>query len=320
MPCAAACCASSKIRFQAQSLGFASFGHYVRERMALSLREARDLTRLDRALDPLPATFRMYAAGRLGKRAAWMVARVATRKTERAWARFAMTHTLRLLEVVVESACLKREADPADWERSAGEPPEHASFPEAIRACSLLKGDGPSEPTARVVFYLDSESRAAYEQTLRMLRTVAGADKPEWYCLAAMAQHFLNCYASAESEAVPEKLRRMMHRRVIERDAWTCHVPECLLRGRLEADHMTLRSQGGPTTMSNLVSLCAMVHRFTKHEARSVSLSGEAPARVFVRVGRRLYLNDRLVSPAFDSSVLDEDPWAREERRMTLAT
>jgi len=108
----------------------------------------------------------------------------------------------------------------------------------------------------------------------------------------------------------------MMHRRVIERDAWTCHVPECLLRGRLEADHMTLRSRGGPTTMSNLVTLCALDHRFTKHEARSVRLWGEAPDRVFVRVGRRLYLNDRLVSPVFEDRILDEDPWAPEDQRM----
>jgi len=296
-------------RLHAASLGFASFGQYVRERMGLSLREAADLVRLDRALDALPVAFRMYAAGRLGKRAAWLVSRVATRRTDRAWTRFAMTHTLRLLEVVVETAQVKRDLDPRTWERDGGLPPENSTFAGAIRACSLLEHNGPSEATSRICFYLRPEDGEAYGQALAMLRAVAGSDKPEWYGLAVMAQHLLNCHAEADSESVPGRLRRMMHRQVIERSEYTCQVPECLMRGHLEADHMHLRSLGGLSTMMNLVSLCFMDHRFIKHQARSVRLWGAAPDHVFVQVGSRVYLNDRLIRPQTRESVFDEDPW-----------
>ena len=299
--------------YLSSSLGFAGFGQYVRERMGLSLRDAHELVRLDRALERLPVAFRMYASGRLGRRAGWLISRVASSKTDRAWTRFAMTHTLRLLEVVVEGAVLKREADPEGWKRDGGLPPQDATFADALRACSYLSGGGHvaggGEATARVEFLLDPEQRACYEATLGRLREVSGLDRPEWWGLAAMAQHFLNCYGDEDRLASPARLRRMFHRIVIERDNYSCRAPECLQRGGLEADHMEMRSAGGQTTHENMVSLCAADHRFMKHTAGSLALSGEAPNRITVRMGSRAYYNDRLTEPALNEAHLDEDPW-----------
>jgi len=296
--------------YLSSSLGFAGFGQYVRERMGLSLRDAHELVRLDRALERLPVAFRMYASWRIGRRAAWLLGRVASSKTDRAWTRFAMTHTLRLLEVVVEGAVLKRDADPEEWKRDGGLPPQDATFADALRACSHFGGVAPGgEATARVELLLDPEQRACYEATLVRLREVSGLDRPEWWGLAGMAQHFLNCYGDEDRLASPARLRRMFHRIVIERDNYTCRAPECLQRGGLEADHMHLRSQGGPTTSDNMVSLCAADHRFMKHTAGTLVLSGEAPDRVTARVGSRAYLNDHLIEPALNEAALDEDPW-----------
>ena len=162
---------------------------------------------------------------------------------------------------------------------------------------------------------MDSEQRAVYLQAVEMLGELYGRGQPEWYWLAVMARYFLNCYGEADKEALSEKLRRMVTRKVIERDNYTCQAPECLQRGRLEADHIRLRSRLGPTTMDNETSLCAMDHRFTKHIARRLVLHGEAPDNITVRMGSRTYRNDKLVYPRFDERVLDEDPWAISEAR-----
>ena len=299
-----------------RTFGFAGFGQYVRERMGLSLRDARELVRLDRALDRLPAAFRMYASGRLGRRAAWLLTRIASARTDRAWTRFAMSHTLRLLEVVVEGALLRREADPQGWKRDGGLPPQSATFAEAVRACSHLKGVEPGgEATSRLEFLLDSDQRACYEMVLDRLSHIGGRDRPEWWGLALMARHFLNCYADEDRMAVPARLRRMLHRRVIERDNYTCRTPECLQRGGLEADHIWLRSRRGPDASWNLIGLCAADHRFMKHQAGTLKFSGDAPDGVTARMGSRTYFNDRLVDPAFDEAMLEGDPWVPARRR-----
>jgi len=140
----------------ARELGFAGLGQYVRERLGLSLREAQELIRLDRVLCKLPVAMRMYASGRLGRRAAWLVSRVATSGTDRAWTRFALTHTLRLLEAVVEKAELERQAAPESWRSHGGMPPSGATFAEATRMCSLLKEEPEAgrQPTARIGFFM----------------------------------------------------------------------------------------------------------------------------------------------------------------------
>jgi hypothetical protein len=124
-----------------------------------------------------------------------------------------------------------------------------------------------------------------------------------------MARYFLNCYDEEDRLASSARLRRMFHRRIIERDNYTCRAPECLQRGGLEADHMQLRSVGGQTTHENMVSLCAADHRFMKHSAGTLVLSGQAPDRATVRMGSRVYVNDHLIEPAFEEACLDEDSW-----------
>ncbi len=119
-----------------------------------------------------------------------------------------------------------------------------------------------------------------------------------------MARHFLEMYAGAD-----DGLKRTLARRVIQRDGYTCGAPECLKRGGLEADHIKLRSRGGPTIMNNMTTLCVAHHRYHKHVLGSLVLSGEAPDALTVKMGSRLYHKDELLYPKFDEAELDSDPW-----------
>ncbi|MCI0574061.1 MAG: DUF222 domain-containing protein, partial [Myxococcaceae bacterium] len=124
-------------RRHAGRLRFSGVGQYVRERMGLSFWEARDLIRLDRALTDLPLAFRMYAAGKLGRRAAWLVTRVAHlggSRTEAEWVRYAMTHTLRVLEAAVDAMLRRFQTDREGWLEGGNRPPVGASFGEVLRA------------------------------------------------------------------------------------------------------------------------------------------------------------------------------------------
>ncbi len=272
----------------------------------------------------LPVAFRMYAAGRLGKRAAWAVSRVASRWTDRAWTRFALTHTLRLLEAVVESAVLRRHVDPAGWRASGGLPPVDVSYAEAVRACSFLGSTGETGETGagspggggslsgvmvRIRLPFDEEQRAVFEQTSAMLRAAYGPERPEWWCLAVMARHFMDCYEHADRDHVSVSLRRAIWRRVIERDGFTCLAAECRMRSRLESDHIVLRSQGGSLETWNQVPMCAAHHRTMKHGVGSLGIRGVAPDDLWVTMGERVYRNDAIVVPAFGEATLDENPW-----------
>jgi hypothetical protein len=293
-------------RRHAGRLRFSGVGQYVRERMGLSLREARDLIRLDRALADHPVAFRMYASGKLGRRAAWLVTRVAHlggSRTETEWVRYAMTHTLRVLEAAVDAMLRLFQTDRERWLEGGNRPPVGASFGEVLRACSFSRS-GSSRNMVRLRLAMTPDEEAAYEAALDGLREAYGRERPEWFYLAVMARHFLDMHADAD-----DRPKRTLSRKVIRRDNYTCAVPECLQRGGLEADHIRLRSRGGSDAMENLTSLCAADHRYGKHATGRLRLHGRAPDDLIVRMASRLYRKDTLISPALAVDALAEDPW-----------
>jgi hypothetical protein len=306
-----------------EDLRFEGLGQYARDRMGLTAREAEDLVRLDDELSDLPVVFRMYAAGRLGRCAAWLVAKVVRmtrdKRAERAWVAYALGHSFRKLQAAVEATELHRQADWREFERNGGRPPEDKGFAEVLRMCSHFeetreaKGhdDEPQPLMVRMTFVLDEEQEATYEQALRVLRGLHGEDRPEWWCLAVMARHFLETYADAD-----EQVQKTLARRVVQRDEYTCAAAECLRRGGLEADHIELKSRMGPTVEWNEASMCGPHHRHIKHELGALALYGKAPDDLWVKMGERLYHKDRLVQPELDDTILDEDPW---DERGTLS-
>ena len=85
------------------------------------------------------------------------------------------------------------------------------------------------EATARIVLRFHPLQRACYDMAVGMLRYRYGLERPEWWCLAVMARHFLDVYADAD-----DQVRRTLARQVIQRDNYTCSASECLMRGGLE--------------------------------------------------------------------------------------
>jgi hypothetical protein len=60
------------------------------------------------------------------------------------------------------------------------------------------------------------------------------------------------------TKIVPTGMRRAM----LARDRHTCQFPSCGSTRHLHAHHVVHRADGGPTVLSNLVTLCAFHHRF----------------------------------------------------------
>ena len=65
--------------------------------------------------------------------------------------------------------------------------------------------------------------------------------------------------------------------------------------------------------MSNETTLCAPHHKVIKHELGSLVLFGEAPDRLTVRMGERVYRKDRLTQIEVGELELNIDPWAVRE-------
>ncbi len=179
--------------------------------------------------------------------------------------------------------------------------PETEDACDVLRACSFSRG---SKSMVAIGLVLEEGEEATYEAALEALKGSTGRDRPEWYWLGVIVKHFQDIYADAD-----EGLKRTTARKVIARDNYTCTAPECLERGGLEADHIILRSHGGPGYLDNLTSLCGAHHRQIKHTVGSLKLRGAAPDHLTIEMGKRVYRKDRMISPAFHERILDENPW-----------
>ncbi len=113
-------------------LGFASAGHYARDRLGVSLSSLKQKRALARRLATLPHLAQALEAGQLGTVAASLVARIATAKTERSWVERARQRTVKHLREEI-----------AFVERIQRSRPGHRSWPPApdvMRAELALRG------------------------------------------------------------------------------------------------------------------------------------------------------------------------------------
>lgn len=124
---------------------------------------------------------------------------------------------------------------------------------------------------------MSPEDEACCLDALARTRRLYGESQPEWWCLELMARYFLETYGRLDDPALPARHRPSLARQVIERDNYTCAAPECLQRGGLHADHIRLRSQNGPTVMSNMVTLCKADHLHLKHRRRTLIPAARLP-------------------------------------------
>lgn len=113
-------------------LGFASAGHYARDRLGVSHSSLKQQRALARRLSALPKLAHALEAGRLGSVAAALVARVATKQTEQRWVERARQRTVKHLreEVAFVERILRARPGHRGW------PPA----PEIMRAEHALRG------------------------------------------------------------------------------------------------------------------------------------------------------------------------------------
>jgi len=120
-------------RLQAwRGLGFASAGHYARDRLGVSLSSLKQKRALARRLFALPGLAHALEAGQLGSVAASLVARVATPTTEQRWVERARQRTVKHLreEVAFVERVLRARPGHRGW------PPA----PDVMRAELALRG------------------------------------------------------------------------------------------------------------------------------------------------------------------------------------
>lgn len=113
-------------------LGFASPGHYARDRLGVSLSSLKQKRALARRLAALPLLAHALETGKLGFVAASLVARVATSTTERRWVERARQRTVRHLREEVTFVERIQRSRPGH----RGWPPS----PEVMRADLALRG------------------------------------------------------------------------------------------------------------------------------------------------------------------------------------
>jgi hypothetical protein len=78
-------------------------------------------------------------------------------------------------------------------------------------------------------------------------------------------------------QTIPPALRRA----VIARDQRRCRVPGCTHATFVDVHHIIPRSEGGPNTAENLLTLCSTHHRATHRGQLIIELESEGAAPTF---------------------------------------
>lgn len=132
-----------------------------------------------------------------------------------------------------------------------------------VEICSVRLGADADPDRATVVVHADLETLTSGRGAAELERgTVLSQDVARR--LACDARVELTLYADGEpvdtgrtSRAIPPRLNLRMRRR----DGGTCAFPGCTRRRLVEGHHIVHWAAGGPTLLSNLVSLCWWHHR-----------------------------------------------------------
>ncbi len=104
---------------------------------------------------------------------------------------------------------------------------------------------------------------------------------------------------------------RWLRRAVLKRDSHRCAFPGCEMARFLKVHHIEFWVRGGPTNISNLVTVCHFHHKLVHHYGWSVTLGSDERAIWFRPGGRRF-------EPGIITASPDRAP-PRQKRRLRLA-
>ena len=277
---------------------FASFDHYVQERLGMSPRRAFYLVRIHRDLRVVPVIDEAFREGSLTWQQARTLARVAedgwSAETARAWLARAQAVTAARLAEDADYALALRATNPRLWHETLGYPPldqettrAEVEPPDFVRDCpgyatapfhpgplgtrwpAIVPGPRPRAAgilnggsDLDVVLVGPASGIELIEQALHSAAaalTASGQDLSRGAALGLVIEHFL-----AQHET--EELARMRRRyRVFERDGWRCQMPGCRSGSALHSHHIVFRSHGGSDDDENRLILCHPCHERVVH-------------------------------------------------------
>ena len=271
-----------------RDMWFASFSHYVRERLGISVRTAERLIRIDREAWSYPPLRRAWENGELSPLLADALVRVLRyvaddEETQQAWIDYAKRTTFEHLGGLIRAAERSRAEMAPARRRPFGRPEavERALFDtdEVRRGLARhddsglprrdeVGGSGARPPmfvSARYAVWMTDDEfevlRRAMETIKEQLARGPGRKIPDFACLEALLDEFLRSY---------DELSRSMREAypLFERDGWRCRVPGCSAYGPLHLHHITFRSHGGGDEPENLITLCDLCrYRHKSHYA-----------------------------------------------------
>jgi len=279
-----------------RSMLFASFSHYVGERLGISVRAADRLIRIDREGWRYAPLRSAYEAGELSPLVAETLVRVLAhvkgdRETQQAWIDYAQqTSFARLCEIVRAAERLRAKQAPKDraplgvptdveraMEEAAG-----GQLPLLVTAETRSgKAGSPMFVGARyAVWMTDGEHevlRRAIDAVRGVLAEGSGREIPVQACLDEMLDHFVGEYDGEQAQRMRRKYA------LFDRDGWQCKVPGCRAYGPLHLHHIVFRAHGGGDGPENLVTLCDFHHQ-ALHDSW-IRCVGQAPDTLYWELG-----------------------------------
>jgi hypothetical protein len=191
------------------------------------------------------------------------------------------------------------------WSRSAAraelarreplQPAETAAADALVGLCASVLdrglGEELSDPHVSVLVHVDeqvlSDPRAEGCAHIEGVGAVAGHLARRLACEGAVSTIVFAQGGTVEprgaTRVVPPSMRRALH----TRDGG-CRFPGCTARRFLHAHHVVFWSKGGPTALSNLVTLCGAHHRLVHEGGFELQLAPNGALKVFANDGTEL--------------------------------
>jgi hypothetical protein len=248
-------------------LGYACSSEYVRERLGMAERTARELIRVANAVQsrsPLLAS--AYADGKLSWLRALTLLPVVRTCNAAAWVERANEVTLRRLADEVDWVMGRVDLVPAN---AAAMPPprdEKLIHEDERQLCASESRDEDLwGVTGRIhVSFVAPLSISSLFRSV--MQGFAAPSEPRWKAIERMLEHVLAQWHSFPKHRNP----------VFARDGYRCTAPGCGSFTNLHDHHIVPRSLGGSDELSNRTTLCAWHHLRAVHGGLA-RLRGEAP-------------------------------------------
>jgi len=322
-------------------LGYSSTWHLATSLLDISVPLARELVAVGRELLGLPQIDEAFRAGRISWTIVRILRRFVTPETEAEWLGEAQREGMSSRRLAEEAVGLEKGSRPRKDRYglpvprlkivASVDPVVHEMFETARRKLQDEGGVAVTNPEL-VAFlcerYLREQGQGASESSHSLYRLVLHRSLETGETLLETDDSLvrvdpaqadaIRCDADVvnlESDTAGDrdparvlldrKTPAWMRKKVLARDGHRCRC--CGRRGRLTVHHKEFRSEGGPTRLSNLLSVCLLCHGLI--HAGLLRIEGEdvASARFIDARGRALYrrLGDEASGPHLAVEIRD---------------